>query len=1055
MLLCIFTAIFVSVFATIETEPNNTPNETGVTWCDNGSHTGAFNYPGDVDYWFFYGFPEDVVTVSTMGQTSMDTVIEIRNSFGVVVASNDDYNATTQSYVEYTVPDDATYYVLIREYYNNPGTYGLTVSGEFISYNAVPNVPFNFNIPDGSTGVDPNSPNLTWTWGDGCCLGSWTMMFGASISGMQTLNMFPDMITTRQDGIAIPAPFMGGFTYYYQIFLTLQGVQYATPVYTFTVMPISLPIPFIENFDSPGYQFGSVSEGYPWMTAELETGNPGSIYSPRNEGNTSYLIESGTHDLTSASGAYMSFRHLALLEPEDDHGYVEYSTDGGATWAFFPASSYMGAGVYDLPGGNNPLGPCYDAGSYANWAGYQNITNISGMWHTEVFDITPWAASSAFRVRFRSVFDDDAVGTGWIIDDFSVQYNSITIPSLPNPANASTEVNTNLRLSWQATGATGYDIGFGTNAAALTYYSSTQPYWDALNLAPYTTYYWQVRSRNAYGTSKWSAMWNFSTQQYATPWHQNSTLSINRVVFGSIDNSSVWLGYTNYSTLSTIAQCGIDLPISVYLAGGYGPEGVRVWVDVNRDAVFSNTSGANEYWDIPWGTNCFQGTIHLPSNLSASPTRMRVQAIHTTTDVLAPSGVFQYGETEDYLLLTADNAILSVSPDSASFPETLISFASNPIRFTFSNTGGQILDITLTGITGANADAFTLTEGNAYPIHLTNNTASVDIRFIPQSLGLHTANLLVRDNLSRTDHYYPLSGTGIGSRIDGALCFDGSGEHVDIASAAPLQNLTKVTLEAWFRYDGGAEIQFLTSKNYEELEIHTVASSGRLRFIPTTGVYIDSQSGVLHTGQWQHLACVYDPSASLAKIYIDGVDATWQNNGFNPLTTPLQSTTSSFIFGNRRGLAYPLAGCLDEVRLWNIARSNSEIAANMHLLQNPGAPGLTGYWRLDELSGDRIYDQIQSLHGDLINMEAGDRILSGVGLISGLSAPTGVSIARIGNSVRLTWIPVVGATRYKVLSSPNPEGSFLLNSSGVFDGNSWTVPASEECLFYKVVAEAF
>ncbi len=975
--LLIFVLLTSSIWATSESEPNNTMAESGVLWSQNGQHSGTFNYPNDIDYWSFYGFPGDTITVSTVGQTNLDTVLRIFNNSGVEVAFNDDYNGTSQSMLTFVVPDDAMYYLSISEYYGYTGGYMFTIGGEFISLNANPLLPQYFNIPNGATGVDPNTPALTWVWGDGCFSAIWFFYFGTNPDNLVMLNTAPGNIFTREDGYNLPIPIAGGFTYYYKITLMLGGVQYMTPTYNFTTAQITMPIPFSENFDAATCLFTSLNSTNPWILVPVETGNPQAIATVKSPNTTSPLMENVIHNLAANSPAYLSFRQLSLMEPEQDHSYIEYSTDGGTTWAIFTASVYHGSGIYDNPTGNSPEGPCFDAGSYANWADYTNTSSMLGNWHTETFDLTPWAGSTDFRVRFRAVYDNNEIGVGWIIDDFSIQVYPPTIPSTPNPVTASTNSNTNLRLTWNASNATGYDIAFGTNPAALATYTITTAYWDALNLTPYTTYYWKVRSHNSLGYSDWSPLWTFTTQQYVTPWHQNSNLRISQVVFGSINNTSVWNGYTNYSTLTTSAQCGVDLPISVLLAGSYGPEAVRVWVDVNRDAVFSNNPADGEYWDIFWGSGGFQGNIHLPSHLTASATRMRVQAIHTNgSDVLAPAGVFQYGETEDYLLLTADSPILAVSPTSASFPETVVGFSSDPVRFTFDNIGGQNLDITLTGITGTGAGAFTLTEGNTYPIHLTTNVATVDIRFAPQSAGTFTAALLVRDNLSRTDHNYTLTGTAIGTQLNGALTFDGSGEYVNIGSAAPLQSLTKVTLETWFKWDGSTGIQFMTSKNIEELEIHTNGALANLRFIPTNGVYIDSHGGRLIAGQWQHIACVYDPSASIGKIYIDGIDATWQNNGPNPLTTPMQSNTSSFRLGIRQGGTYPLAGSMDEVRIWNIARSADDIRSNIHLLQAPATPGLVAEWRLDEMSGNNIYDQINGLNGYLINMEAGDRTQS-------------------------------------------------------------------------------
>lgn len=1027
------------LWATNETEPNNSSGDTGVTLCENGQHAGEFSPNGDVDFWFFSGFPEDNVTISTLGLTNRDTVIEIYNSEGVLVAINDDYELSTQSQVTYLVPDDDMYYVSIREYFNNVGSYGFTVSGLFYSPYAIPNVPFNYNIPNGATGVDPYTANFTWTWGDGSLIASWEFLLGTSPSTLASIgdSWSPVYVLERAGSIANPSVLIGGITYYYAIQIILGGTQWTTPVYSFTTSQINLPVPFSENFDTPAMMFASQNPTSPWVQLPVEEGNPSAIVSMGSANGTSIMMEKGIHNLAASTAAYLTFRHIGLLEPGQDHAYLEYSPDNGASWTIFPASAYLGSGVYTVPSANNPEGPCFDAGSYANWADYQSISSVTGLWHTESFDLTPWAAYANFRVRLRAVYDNDSIGLGWIVDDLAILLHPTVVPNMPFPAVGSSENNTNLRLSWQAVNAMEYDIAFGTNPASLATYTVSPAYWDALNLSPYTTYYWKVRARNEMGTTDWSALWNFSTQQYNTPWHLNSSLSINWVQFGSISNTSLWNGYTNYSALTTSAQCGVDLPISVHLAGGYGPEAVRVWVDINRDAVFSNNPANGEYWDIPWSGDAFHGIIHLPSQLVASPTRMRIQAIHTNgTDVLAPSGVFQYGETEDYLLLTTDSPILTVTPTWAVFSDTPVGLSSQPIRFTFANTGGQSLNVTLTGITGPNSGSFTLAEGNSYPIQLVSNSASVDIYFSPQNVGNLSAFLNVRDNLTRTDHYYPLSGIGIGVRADGALSFDGSGENVSVPSAAALSSLSRLTIETWFKWDGGAPIQFLTAKNFEELEIHTNGSNNSLRFIPTAGVFLDSQANVLLAGQWQHLACVYDPSTSLGKIYLDGVDVTAQNNGPNPLSTPLQSTSSSFRMGMRQAGDYPFAGSLDELRLWNTARSAEDIRNNMHLLQSTASAGLVANWRLNELSGNYAFDQIQGLHGNLLDMEAADHSTSTVVLGTGTAATLSPSVTGFvydfpGTGVKLNFSQIAAAGSLTVtrLSSGG--------SRDVLNGQTW------------------
>jgi hypothetical protein len=61
-----------------------------------------------------------------------------------------------------------------------------------------------------------------------------------------------------------------------------------------------------------------------------------------------------------------------------------------------------------------------------------------------------------------------------------------------------------------------------------------------------------------------------------------------------------------------------------------------------------------------------------------------------------------------------------------------------------------------------------------------------------------------------------------------------------------------------------------------------------------------------------------------------------------------------------------LSGSLDEIRIWNIARSQQEIQAAMNSCLAGDESGLVGYWRLDETSGQLIIDSSPSgNHGTL------------------------------------------------------------------------------------------
>src|SRR5262249_41384068 len=110
------------------------------------------------------------------------------------------------------------------------------------------------------------------------------------------------------------------------------------------------------------------------------------------------------------------------------------------------------------------------------------------------------------------------------VNFINVVWSSTVTPPPPTglalvaPANGAVGTALTTVLSWTASGATSYDVMFGTSnpppaaATALTAASYTTP-----SLSKGTTYYWQVIARNAGGTAAGPA-WSFTTAGLPSSW---------------------------------------------------------------------------------------------------------------------------------------------------------------------------------------------------------------------------------------------------------------------------------------------------------------------------------------------------------------------------------------------------------------------------------------------------------------------------------------------------------------------------------------------------------
>jgi uncharacterized repeat protein (TIGR03803 family) len=88
-------------------------------------------------------------------------------------------------------------------------------------------------------------------------------------------------------------------------------------------------------------------------------------------------------------------------------------------------------------------------------------------------------------------------------------------PTLSSPANRATGVSLTPSLSWNAaSGATSYDVYFGTSPTPPFAVNTTSISYNPGSLVSNSTYYWQIVARNSAGTTP-SAVWSFTTQPLA------------------------------------------------------------------------------------------------------------------------------------------------------------------------------------------------------------------------------------------------------------------------------------------------------------------------------------------------------------------------------------------------------------------------------------------------------------------------------------------------------------------------------------------------------------
>ena len=197
--------------------------------------------------------------------------------------------------------------------------------------------------------------------------------------------------------------------------------------------------------------------------------------------------------------------------------------------------------------------------------------------------------------------------------------------------------------------------------------------------------------------------------------------------------------------------------------------------------------------------------------------------------------------------------------------------------------------------------------------------------------------------------------------VNRVLNLDGDGDYVEIADSESLNAInSQVTMEAWIKatafanqwmpiiYKGDERIDNLCSNRSYTLWLR---NNGRLLLasVPSdqNQMQLLSPIGLLALDTWYHVSGIIDAKSGVMKILLNGAEVASQDFGkdIHVSTLPLRIGWT-----NEEGWQglFPFAGQIDDVRIWNIARTKEEIRATMHTSLSGKEPGLVGYWRFDD-----------------------------------------------------------------------------------------------------------
>ncbi|MCB1096273.1 MAG: immunoglobulin domain-containing protein, partial [Verrucomicrobiae bacterium] len=242
------------------------------------------------------------------------------------------------------------------------------------------------------------------------------------------------------------------------------------------------------------------------------------------------------------------------------------------------------------------------------------------------------------------------------------------------------------------------------------------------------------------------------------------------------------------------------------------------------------------------------------------------------------------------------------------------------------------------------------------------------------------------------------------------LCLDGEGDTVEVGTIDDLSG-SEITIQYWFK---GSSIQ---SAVRQQAAGYIVAGWGNQHILSNDGGTAGIPTGNAIDGTWHSVIMTWkqDTVGGFAS-YLDGELIASRDSSNS--TIPFNG--SPLYFGSFNGASEFMNGCIDEISIWNKARTRGEIRATWNLPLRGNESGLIGYWKFDD--------------GNATDVTAGRND----GDFLGDATTMADQLPGFGGSRQQTEIDVPGA--FSILNVPEGEDYFITayydrNGNGIRDAS--------------------
>jgi hypothetical protein len=233
-----------------------------------------------------------------------------------------------------------------------------------------------------------------------------------------------------------------------------------------------------------------------------------------------------------------------------------------------------------------------------------------------------------------------------------------------------------------------------------------------------------------------------------------------------------------------------------------------------------------------------------------------------------------------------------------------------------------------------------------------NELSRDSVYVLPVSIASANINVLE----SARTVYYVFKGAAL---INVVADMEDNYLHIDRwANPGVVNNLRQLTMEALVRARNFDRL-ISTVMGIEGLFLIRIGDAGfpsnQIQIATSYGNFPDGDSNKgLPLNAWTHIALTYDSATGAMKVYVNGKVQSEGTRSVGSVSLG-RNGVDGFYIGRSYEDSRFFAGEFAECRIWNVVRTQEEIAGNVYEV-DPESEGLVAYWKCNEGAGNTVND---------------------------------------------------------------------------------------------------